>query len=65
VPDGFPDFNQTSILSTDFHKRPNTKFQGNPSSGNRVNTHGLKDKYDEGNRLFSGLCENISKTNFR
>jgi len=57
VPDGFEDFEQTWNLSTDFHKRLNTKFRGNPSSGNRVNTYGLKDKRGEGNRLFSGLVK--------
>jgi len=35
-----PDFKQIWIIWTDSHEVPNTKFNGNPSSGRRTDTDG-------------------------
>ena len=46
MPDVLLSFKLTGILLTDFHKSsPNTKFQGNLSSGSRADTCGPTDQY--------------------
>jgi len=61
------DFNEASILSTDFGKILNIKFHENPSSRSRAfpcgRTDGQTDRHthDEANSRFSQFCERALK----